>query len=50
MNPFGGVVAGAEDFSSLAGRLIEHGYHLVEFREDQPSLEAAFMMLTKGTT
>jgi ABC-2 type transport system ATP-binding protein len=36
------------DYSSLASTLVENGFGLLEFREDQPSLEAAFMTLTKG--
>jgi ABC-2 type transport system ATP-binding protein len=39
---------GVTDFSGLATRLVERGLHLIEFREDQPSLEAAFMALTQG--
>ena len=39
---------GTTDYSSLAATLVEQGFRLMEFREDQPSLEAAFMMLTKG--
>ncbi|MCA9148008.1 MAG: ABC transporter ATP-binding protein [Planctomycetales bacterium] len=42
------LAAGVEDYSFLSTRLINAGFPLVEFREDQPSLEAAFMMLTKG--
>nr|AGC72185.1 ABC transporter, ATP-binding protein [uncultured bacterium A1Q1_fos_962] len=39
---------GTDDFSELPSRLIAAGYRIHEFREDQPSLETAFMMLTKG--
>ena len=42
------IAAGVSDFSGLATRLVQTGYRLSEFREDQPSLETAFMMLTKG--
>jgi ABC-2 type transport system ATP-binding protein len=42
------LAEGTTDYSSLAHVLVTHGYRLTEFREDQPSLEAAFMMLTKG--
>ena len=39
-----------EDYSSLAALLIQAGYRLVEFREDELNLESAFMALTKGIT
>ena len=39
---------GTTDYSPLAATLVDHGFALTEFREDQPSLEAAFMTLTKG--
>jgi ABC-2 type transport system ATP-binding protein len=42
------LVEGVTDYSVLSMRLVEAGFPLVEFREDHPSLEAAFMMLTKG--
>lgn len=38
---------GTSHYDHLASRLIENGFRLAEFREDQPSLEAAFMTLTK---
>jgi ABC-2 type transport system ATP-binding protein len=42
------LTEGTTDFSNLATRLIQAGFRLSEFREDHPSLEAAFMLLTKG--
>jgi ABC-2 type transport system ATP-binding protein len=42
------LVEDAEDFSELATLLVRDGLQLVEFHEDQPSLESAFMALTKG--
>jgi ABC-2 type transport system ATP-binding protein len=36
------------DFSPLANELVAAGFGLVEFREEEVSLEAAFMALTKG--
>jgi hypothetical protein len=42
------LIEGTTDYSPLAAMLVNNGYHLTEFREDHPSLEAAFMMLTKG--
>ncbi len=42
------LVEGATDYSDLAATLVQNGFRLSEFREDLPSLEAAFMMLTKG--
>jgi ABC-2 type transport system ATP-binding protein len=37
-----------DDYSGLAAMLIQEGLQLVEFHEEQPSLESAFMALTKG--
>ncbi len=36
------------DYSDLATTLVREGLRITEFREDQPSLESAFMALTKG--
>jgi ABC-2 type transport system ATP-binding protein len=41
---------GVNQFSFLANRLIEHGYELTLFKEDEINLETAFMHLTKGIT
>jgi ABC-2 type transport system ATP-binding protein len=41
---------GVNQFSFLAGRLIEQGYELTMFKEDEINLETAFMHLTKGIT
>ncbi len=38
-----------EDYSHLPSLLVESGYQLVLFREEEVNLEAAFMTLTKGT-
>jgi ABC-2 type transport system ATP-binding protein len=37
-----------KDFSWVAGRLIQGGYKLTLFREEEINLETAFMRLTKG--
>ena len=37
-------------YSFLASRLIEQGYELTLFKEDEINLETAFMHLTKGIT
>jgi ABC-2 type transport system ATP-binding protein len=39
---------GVEDYSDLATLLVEHGHRLTLFREEDVSLESAFMTLTKG--
>lgn len=39
---------GANDYSDLAGLLVNAGFRLTELREDEINLEAAFMALTKG--
>ena len=39
-----------ERYSDLARRLIENGFELSLFREDEINLETAFMRLTKGIT
>ena len=40
--------SGVEDYSILASLLIENGYKLKQFREEEVNLETAFMELTKG--
>ncbi|MFO1004519.1 MAG: ABC transporter ATP-binding protein [Planctomycetaceae bacterium] len=39
---------GVEDYSSIPSALIENGFKLKLFREEELNLETAFMMLTKG--
>lgn len=39
---------GVEDYSDVSTRLVQEGFRLVEFREDELNLESAFMALTKG--
>lgn len=39
---------GVEDYSEVSTRLVQEGFRLVEFREDELNLESAFMALTKG--
>ena len=39
---------GVDDFSELSTQLVQQGYRLLEFREDELDLEAAFMALTRG--
>ena len=41
---------GVNQYSFLASRLIESGYDLTLFKEDEINLETAFMHLTKGIT
>jgi ABC-2 type transport system ATP-binding protein len=41
---------GVVQYSFLANRLIEQGYDLTMFKEDEINLETAFMHLTKGIT
>ena len=41
---------GVNQYSFLASRLIEQGYDLTLFKEDEINLETAFMHLTKGIT
>lgn len=41
---------GVTQYSILAQRLIEHGFELTMFKEDEINLETAFMHLTKGIT
>jgi ABC-2 type transport system ATP-binding protein len=40
--------AGTEDYSALPAVLIQHGYRLLMFREEDVNLETAFMEITKG--
>ena len=40
---------GIDDYSHLPSLLIESGFQLTLFREEEVNLEAAFMALTKGT-
>jgi ABC-2 type transport system ATP-binding protein len=41
---------GVQQYSFLASRLINQGYELTLFKEDEINLETAFMHLTKGIT
>jgi ABC-2 type transport system ATP-binding protein len=41
---------GVNQYGFLANRLIEQGYELTMFKEDEINLETAFMHLTKGIT
>ena len=41
---------GVDQYGFLANRLIEQGYELTLFKEDEINLETAFMHLTKGIT
>ena len=41
---------GINQYGFLANRIIEHGYDLTMFKEDEINLETAFMHLTKGIT
>ena len=43
------LVEGVEDYSHLAGVLVEAGFGLTLLSEEAVDLEKAFMMLTKGT-
>ena len=38
----------ADDYSELAAALVEAGYAVRLFREEEVNLESAFMALTKG--
>ena len=40
---------GIEDYTELPAALVEHGHRIKAFREEELSLEAAFMALTQGT-
>jgi len=41
---------GTEDYSDLPALLIQAGYRLTAFKEEEINLETAFMALTKGIT
>jgi ABC-2 type transport system ATP-binding protein len=41
---------GVSQYGFLANRLVEQGYDLILFKEDEINLETAFMHLTKGIT
>ncbi len=41
---------GVVQYGFLANRLVEQGYELTLFKEDEINLETAFMHLTKGIT
>jgi ABC-2 type transport system ATP-binding protein len=41
---------GVSQYGFLANRLVEQGYELTLFKEDEINLETAFMHLTKGIT
>jgi ABC-2 type transport system ATP-binding protein len=42
------LVADQPDYSNLPTALVEAGYRLTLFREEEINLETAFMMLTEG--
>jgi ABC-2 type transport system ATP-binding protein len=44
------LVQDAKDYSELPTLLLQSGFAIVEFREDEINLETAFMALTKGIT
>ena len=44
------MVQGTQDFSDLPTLLVQAGYKLTVFKEDEINLETAFMALTKGIT
>jgi ABC-2 type transport system ATP-binding protein len=44
------LVPGADDYSPLAALLVQAGYQLTLFKEEELNLETAFMALTKGIT
>ena len=44
------LVKGVEDYSDLAGILVQGGVKLLTFKLDEINLETAFMALTKGIT
>ena len=41
---------GVNQYGFLASRLIDQGFELTLFKEDEINLETAFMHLTKGIT
>ncbi len=44
------LAEGVQDYSDLPSQLIQAGFHLILFKEDEVNLETAFMALTKGMT
>ena len=44
------LIKDAQDYSELPTLLIQSGFKLTEFKEDELNLETAFMALTKGIT
>ena len=46
----GALREGVTDYSELPSLLIQSGYKLTLFKEDEINLETAFMHLTKGIT
>lgn len=44
------LVDNQQDYSELGKLLVEHGFQLLTFNEDEINLETAFMSLTKGIT
>jgi ABC-2 type transport system ATP-binding protein len=44
------MAPGTSDFSELPTLLVQAGYKLTVFKEDEINLETAFMALTKGIT
>ncbi len=44
------LAGGLDDYCDLPTLLIEHGYKIRSFKEDEINLETAFMTLTKGIT
>ncbi len=47
---FVSLKADVNDYSDLATELVQSGYKLLTFKEDEINLETAFMALTKGVT
>jgi ABC-2 type transport system ATP-binding protein len=41
---------GLDDYSDLPTLLVQHGFKIRSFKEDEINLETAFMTLTKGIT
>ncbi len=50
LNKGSGLGPGLDDYCDLPTLLIEHGYKIRSFKEDEINLETAFMTLTKGIT
>ncbi len=44
------LARGVEDYSDLSTLLVQNGFRLTMFKEDEINLETAFMALTKGIT